>query len=65
MKMTELQQKNEADLVQFVNEKREEVRKIRFGASGAGQRNTKAIRNLRTEIAQALTELNSRKNKAA
>lgn len=65
MNMTEIQQKNDADLVKFVEEKRDELRKLRFGIAGAGQRNTKAIRNLRREIAQGLTELTTRSKKAA
>ena len=63
--MTELQQKNNDELVKFVEEKREELRKLRFGTAGAGQRNTRSIRNLRREIAQALTEVGVRTKKGA
>lgn len=65
MKMSDLQQKNDTDLVKFVDEKRDELRKLRFGTAGAGQRNTRAMRNLRREVAQALTELTARKKKGA
>jgi ribosomal protein L29 len=58
--MSELQKKNDADLVTFITEKRAELQKFRFGATGSGMRDTHAIRNLRHEIAQALTELNKR-----
>lgn len=60
MEMSELQKKNDTDLLAFINEKREELRKIRFGASGSGMRNTRSIRDLRRVIARALTELNTR-----
>jgi len=63
--MTELQQKNDAELVKFVEEKREELRKIRFGSAGSNMRNTRSIRNLRREIAQALTEVSTRTKKGA
>lgn len=60
MTMSELQKKNDAELAAFIAEKREEIRKVRFGASGSGMRNTHAIRNNRHEVAQALTELTRR-----
>lgn len=60
MIITELQKKTDGDLVKFITEKREELRKLRFGVTGSGIRNTHAIRTVRHEIAQALTLLNSR-----
>lgn len=60
MSIKELQEKNTADLVAFVAEKREELRKIRFGTTGSAMRNTHAIRDTRKEIARALTLLNTR-----
>jgi ribosomal protein L29 len=60
MEMSELQKKNDAELIGFVKEKREELRKLRFGVVGAGQRNTRAIRTLRHTIARALTEVTKR-----
>ena len=60
MHMTELLKKTDGDLVQFISEKREELRKLRFGVTGGGMRNSHAIRNIRREIAQALTELRTR-----
>ncbi len=60
MKTSELQQKNDSDLVTFITEKREELRKIRFGVAGSGLRNSHTIRTMRREIAQALTELKKR-----
>ncbi|MCF7816094.1 MAG: 50S ribosomal protein L29 [Candidatus Pacebacteria bacterium] len=58
--MSELQQKNDGDLLKFIEEKREELRKIRFGTAGSGMRNSHAIRDIRREVAQALTELTKR-----
>ncbi len=60
MNTKELKEKNEADIVALVAEKREELRKIRFGVAGSTMRNVHAAKNLRREIAQALTELTSR-----
>ncbi|HEU4677833.1 MAG TPA: 50S ribosomal protein L29 [Candidatus Paceibacterota bacterium] len=57
--MSEIRKKNDADLVAFIGEKREELRKLRFGI-GSGSRNTLAVRTLRKELAQALTELGAR-----
>jgi len=63
--MKEIQQKNDADLALFITEKREELRKLRFGTAGSGMRNTHALRNLRHEVAQGLTELHKRQNTTA
>ena len=62
--MSEIQKKNDADLVKFISEKRGELHKLRFGVTGSNMRNTHAIRDVRHEIAQALTELNARGGKA-
>lgn len=64
MDTKELQQKTAGDIVKLIGERREELHKLRFSASGSGMRNTHAIRDLRREIAQALTELN-RRNKVS
>ena len=63
MNMSELQQKNDADLLKVITEKRAELQKIRFGGAGSGMRNTRVVRNLRREIAQALTEVQNRQDK--
>jgi ribosomal protein L29 len=63
MDTKEMQQKTDADLVKHLAERREELHKLRFSASGSGMRNTHAIRNARKEIAQTLTELNHRSKK--
>lgn len=63
--MKELREKNEADIVQFIAEKREELRKLRFGVTGSALRNTRAIRTVKHDIARALTELTSRRTEGA
>lgn len=58
--MKDLQKKNDAELQKFIAEKREELRTLRFSASGSGMRDVRALRNTRKEIARGLTELNRR-----
>ncbi len=48
------------DIQKLVTEKRTELRKFRFGISGSGTKNVKLARNLKKEIAQAMTELRAR-----
>ena len=57
MTIKELQQKSTPELVSYIEEKREELRKLRFGTTGSGMRNTHALRTLRKEIARGLTLL--------
>lgn len=56
----DIQKKSDAELQKHVEEKREEVRKFRFGTAGAGTRDVRAVRNAKQEIARCLTELNAR-----
>lgn len=58
--MKEFKDKNDAELVKYIEEKREELRTLRFGTTGSAIRNTHAIRNTRRDIARALTELTHR-----
>lgn len=60
MNMKELKERNDAELAAFVAEKREELRKMRFGVTGSGMRNTRAIRTIRRDIARVLTEVTKR-----
>lgn len=60
MKTSDLQKYTTEDLLKMIKEKQEELRKARFGTAGSGMRDTNTQRNLRREIAQALTELNGR-----
>jgi ribosomal protein L29 len=62
--MKDIKEKNDADLVKFISEKRDELHKLRFGVTGSGMRNTHSIRNTRRELAQALTELSARTKNA-
>ncbi len=56
--MTDFSKKSDKDLNKTLREKREELRKVRFGV--AEKRDPKAHKNLRKEVARMLTELNSR-----
>lgn len=58
--MKELTEKNEAELVSLLGEKREELRKISFGTAGSTMRNVHAGKNLRRDIARILTEITNR-----
>lgn len=60
MDIKEIRSKSDADLMGYLREQREELRKLRFGVAGSAMRNTRAIRNLRKDIARALTELRAR-----
>ena len=61
--MADLKGKTDAALVKALNDKREALRKFRFSISGSKTRDVKEGRNARKEIAQILTELQSRKEK--
>lgn len=65
MNTSDLQQKNDTDLVTMITEMREELRKLRFGTAGSAMRNSHAVRNLRRDIARALTELTKRSKTGA
>jgi ribosomal protein L29 len=47
------------ELQKLVADKREELRSLRFNVAGSKNRNVKLGRNLRKEIARALTALNA------
>ncbi len=61
----DLQKKNDKDLVAFVKEQRETLRKARFDAAGAGSADVKEVRTAKKNIARSLTELNARKRDQA
>lgn len=48
------------ELRKFAQEKREELRALRFSVAGSKNANVKLARTLRREIARALTEVGSR-----
>lgn len=49
------------ELAQFVHDKREELRVLQFNVAGSKNRNVKLARNLRKDIARALTAQNAPK----
>jgi ribosomal protein L29 len=55
-----LTQHSPEDLRKLVEEKREELRRLRFTVAGSKNRNVKQASTLRKHIARALTELNAR-----
>jgi ribosomal protein L29 len=58
--MSDLTNKKEKELNTLLEEKREGLRKFRFGIAGSKTRNVKEGRNFRKEIARILTEQNRR-----
>lgn len=58
MKKTTYTGKNREDLVKALSEKREALRKFRFGEAGSKTRNVKEGSQTKKEIARILTELN-------
>lgn len=59
MKKTNYKGKPKQDLIKTLGEKREDLRKIRFGTTGSKTRNVKEISSLRKEVARIMTELTS------
>jgi len=56
--MNDFAKKSDKDLNKTLREKREALRKIRFGVSE--KRDPKALRNIKKDVARILTELTSR-----
>jgi len=50
--------KSKQDLVKVLGEKRETLRKLRFGASGSKHRNVKETSIIKKDVARIMTELN-------
>ncbi|HXK39432.1 MAG TPA: 50S ribosomal protein L29 [Candidatus Paceibacterota bacterium] len=59
-KMIDLQKKNDRELSDFIKEKRENMRQERFTTAGSKGRNVKAAREMRKDVARALTALRAR-----
>lgn len=57
----ELKEKTEKELKKMLDEARTDIRKFRFSISGAGKKNIKEAKAKKTQIAQILTELRTRK----
>lgn len=60
MAVKNLEKNTDKDLLKNLKSKREDLRKFRFGIAGSKKRDIKVGKNLRKQIAQILTELNSR-----
>ncbi len=63
MKKETFNNKEAAELQKLMTEKREAMRGLAFGASGSKNKNVKAGRNLRRDVARLLTALNQRASK--
>jgi ribosomal protein L29 len=59
-KKMDLKNKSDKDLQKELGEKQEGVRTFRFGIAGSKVRNVKEGRDIKRQIAQILTEVNSR-----
>ncbi len=60
-KKTSLKNHTGEELNKLVVDKQEELRVLRFSASGGKKHNVKQAKTLRKGVARALTELNARK----
>ena len=58
MKKTSYKDKSKEDLVRALGERRETLRKLRFGTTGSKTRNVKEGASIRKDIARIMTELN-------
>lgn len=56
-KKLDLKNHSEAELAKLANDKREELRALRFNVAGSKNRDVKQVQKLRKEIARALTQL--------
>jgi ribosomal protein L29 len=61
MKHTSYKGKDKKDLVKTLLEKREAIRKLRFGTTNSKTKNVKEGKGLRKEVARIMTELNAHK----
>lgn len=59
MKKTNYKDKPKQDLIEALGERRETLRKLRFGSTGSKARNVKVVSGTRKDIARIMTELNS------
>ena len=57
MKKLKLKNPPEAELAKLANDKREELRALRFNVAGSKNRDVKQAGKLRKDIARALTQL--------
>jgi len=59
MSIKDLQKKSGVELQKELTEKRESLRKLRFGLSGSNTRNTKETTTIKKDIARIMTVLNT------
>ena len=64
MKKVTYKGKPKQDLIKALADKREALRKLRFGTTGSKTRNVKENSSLRKEIARIMTELTSARQSA-
>lgn len=62
--MAKFADKNEDELEELLEEKRESLREIRFNISGAGDTNPHEKQQLKKDVARILTELRERQLQA-
>jgi ribosomal protein L29 len=62
-KKTNYKTNTAAELVKIAQDKREELRALRFNVAGSKNREVKQAQKLRKDIARALTALTATKNK--
>ena len=60
--MKDLNKKKDTELTKMLGERRESLRKIRFEKIAGAMKNPSEIRKTKKEVAQILTEINSRKS---
>jgi ribosomal protein L29 len=60
MKNSEIKNKSAEELNKMLAEKREAIRKFRFGVAGSRVKDVKEGRNARRDIGRILTELNKK-----
>ncbi len=58
-KKLDLKNHSEDELMKLANDKREELRSLRFNVAGSKNRDVKQAMKLRKEIARALTQRNA------
>jgi ribosomal protein L29 len=62
--MKDIKNTTSSDLTKLILEKRDALRKLRFGTSGAAVKNVKEARTMKKDIARIFTEISIR-NKVA
>lgn len=58
--MKDIKNTTPKDIVKAIAEKRAEIRAFRFGTAGSANKDVKAARNARKDIARMMTELRAR-----